>query len=66
MSDNWYPECIHCDNFEYRDKLICCSANKVALAKHKLLLAIPIINRFIYDWKFCEGFVWDDDGIERR
>lgn len=56
MSESWYPECIHCDNYEYRDDLCCCLANKLGLAWHKLLLEIPIVKRFVDKHKYCEGF----------
>ena len=40
-----------------------CLTNRLSLAFYRLLKEIPIINKFIVDYKFCNWFVkrWEDE-----
>lgn len=52
----YFDECRHCVNREYNNDLACCLSNRLGLAWHKLLLELPIINKFIDKQKFCYWF----------
>ena len=58
MNSNYYfDECKDCVNREYNNDLICCLSNRLNLAWHKLLLEIPIVNKFINSYKYCDMFI---------
>ena len=55
-SDCYFEECKDCIYKEYNDNLIVCLTNRLGLAWYKLLLELPIINKFIDKYRFCYYF----------
>lgn len=55
-SDCYFEECNDCIYKEYNDDLIVCLTNRLGLVWYKLLLELPIINKFIDKYRFCYYF----------
>lgn len=55
-SDCYFDECKYCVYKKYNDDLVACLSNRLSLAWHKLLLELPLINKFVDKHKFCYWF----------
>lgn len=54
--DFYFDECEHCINKEYNDDLVCCLSNRLSLAWYRVLLELPIVNRFVDKHKYCQAY----------
>lgn len=55
-SNCYFDECKDCINNQYNDDLFCCAASRLGLAWYRLFKEIPIINRFVNDYKYCNWY----------
>ena len=55
-SDCYFDECKNCIYKEHNEDLLCCLSNRLNLALHRLLLEIPLVNKFIDKNKYCYMF----------
>lgn len=55
-SDCYFEECKDCIHKEYNNKFSGCLSNRLRLAFHRLLIELPVINKFIDDRKYCHWF----------
>lgn len=59
-SSYYFDECKDCLHREYSDKLYCCAASKLGLAWYRVLKELPIINKFVVDYKYCNWFLKEE------
>ena len=55
-ADGYFEECKDCINKEYNDDFMGCLTNRLSLAWYRMLLELPVINKFIDKHKFCYWF----------
>lgn len=55
-SDCYFDECKDCLYRECSDKLVGCAASRLGLAWYRLIKELPIINKFVVDYKYCNWF----------
>lgn len=60
-SDCYFDECKDCVYREYNNSLVCCLTNRLSLAFYKLFAEIPIVNKFIDNYKHCYSFIEDKE-----
>ena len=60
-SDCCFTECKNCMYKDHSNDLICCLVSKLGLAFHKLVIEIPIVNRFIDKYKYCNWYIEDKE-----
>ena len=60
-SDCYFDECKDCMYREHNDNLCCCAASRLGLAWYRLLKELPIVNRFIVDYKYCNWYQKEED-----
>lgn len=56
-SDCYFDECKDCEFQDCNDTTMICLINRLGLAFHNLYKEMPVINKFIDDYKFCNWFV---------
>ena len=60
-SNCYFDECKDCMYREHNDDLMCCAVSKLALAFHRLIIEIPIVNRLVNKYKYCNWFIKDKE-----
>ena len=55
-SDCCFDECKDCLHKEYSDDLCCCTTSRLTLAWYRLLKELPIVNKFIDNYKYCNWY----------
>lgn len=60
-SDYYFDECKDCMYREYSDELFCCAGSRLGLALHKLIKELPIISKFVDDYKYCGWYQKEEE-----
>lgn len=60
-SDCYFDECKYCIYKDYSNNLMCCAISKLGLAFHKLTTEIPIVNKLVDKYKYCNWFIKDKE-----
>lgn len=56
-SNCYFEECGYCEFQDCNDDTMICLVNRLSLAFYKLLKELPVVNKFINGYKFCNGFI---------
>ena len=56
-SDCYFEECKDCMYKECNNFLMGCLTNRLSLALHRLLLELPIVNKFIRKNEHCHWYL---------
>lgn len=65
-SDCYFAECTDCEFRDCNNDTMICLTNRLNLAFYKLCKELPIINKFMKDYKGCYGFVTRGENYEQN